>query len=91
MKLSILLASDQDGYQTLWLNGIKVRDSSDSIFLEDIFDMFEEFVNENGSITEMDVETYDLYEVNSSEIPEEISTGEELCSWFLETTGEELD
>ena len=91
MKLNILLASDQDSYRTLWLNGIKVRESSDSIYLEDILYMIEDFVNENGSITDMNVEAYDLYETNTSEIPEEINTGEELCSWYLETTGEELE
>lgn len=89
MNLNIVLANDEMR-STLWLNGKKKYDSDDDISVSDILYMIEEFVLENGSIDTMYVEIYDLYKANTGDIPDHISSGEELCKWYLETTGEEL-
>jgi hypothetical protein len=90
MTLNILFASDQDSYKTIWINGKKVRDCSNNIYIEDILYMIQDFVNANGPITYMNVDACDLYEVSTSDIPDSINNYEELRDWYKNATGEDF-
>lgn len=89
-KLELIHVKDQDSYNSIWINGVREIHSSDNLLSEDILHMIEKFVNENNGITEMNVYTFQLYDVWTVDIPKNVHTVEDLKKWHLESTGEEI-
>lgn len=87
MDYTILFAQDDNSYTTIWINGIKEWDATDNIRIEDILWR----VSQLGRINSFVVNTYNLCDINVSDIPESVNTAETLCEWYLETTGEEIE
>lgn len=90
--LEVIFVKDQDSYKTIWVNGIKECDSSDSVIIEDVLHMIENHVNNNEGIKSMTVETFSLCgDASTSDIPDEVNTVEALEEWHLNTFESEIE
>ena len=90
--INILFVSDQDSYKTIWVNGEKHYDSSDSIMLEDILWMVSGAVsNCSGGCSAITVNTFSMNEASTSDIPDYVNDVDSLCDWYQEFTGEEIE
>lgn len=86
--MKILIASDEDSYKTLWIDGEKKFDSSDGNIDDVIRILNESYLNKKPETIEF--KNYNLYEASTFDIPDHVSTSEELSQWYEELTGEEL-
>lgn len=90
-KFEVIFVGDQDSYKTIWFNGVKEFDSSDSIMIEDVLNSIAERVNVYSGIDSMVVETFNLTgDASTSDIPEDVNTVEALREWHLNTYGTEI-
>lgn len=91
-RFEVIFVGDQDSYKTIWFNGVKEFDSSDSIMIEDVLHSIAERVNVYDGIDSMVVETFSLKgDAITSDIPKDVNTVEALREWHLNTYGTEIE
>ena len=87
MELKILHVKDQNSYRSIWFNKEKVCDSSDGLMIEDVLHLMADFVNQN-CVERVEVNTYNLWDVSTSDIPDCVKDEESFIKWHFERTGE---
>ena len=89
-EMNILFVSDEDSYKTMWINGERVFDGSDGVRIEDVLWTISNKFNENPA-ERVEVRTFSMYDASTSDIPDSVNDCENLESWYLDQTGEEIE
>jgi hypothetical protein len=89
-KLKVIMVCDQDSYKTIFFNGKREFEDSDTVIIQDVLRAIQEHIEESGGVTEMVVDTFELYDASVSEIPQEVNTVESLEAWYRENFDTEI-
>ena len=89
ITMEIMMASDEDSYKIIWIDGERELDGK-SIYICDVLHLLSNKINKKP-LSKIIFRDYKLYDASVSDIPINIKTFEDLESWYLDFTGEEID